>query len=536
MWGTLGNANLLLATSAHKGPGLRSNEKNDMAQPGGKIDLRRLLQIARRWKWLLIVPPILALAGAYVYVVTTPPLYTSTTTIMLGANQAIIKSVTDMAPGTEIKRLPKITDIAENIRQQLLAETTLNKVLDRIDLKPTEGVLEHAEELLRLQPHVDKQEVIRKLQLEWLAQKVETSLFFPRRGNYIQLSITHTNPDIAYNLTKNLADVFIEESLLAESVGPRETYVFASKQLEENKQELEEAREKLRAFKTNMAWSQTRSFGVNLQNETQIDAQIKSIDVEISEKRGQLQSLENQLGAMKDRIAIQLSGKAGGLRGQMLEKISSVAQLMVQASWRDPQVIKLNQEIATLREELQHEIRASGVAGGNGYSPRELDLAVQRQMTLTDLELLNRQKSVLEGLMQTYKQSLTQRPSQDLDLAQLQNNVGKLEEIVRTFEDQVRSTELIEGLRRSDAEVRYNITDPAKRPITPNTADQPKIVIMALFGGLGLGVGLVYLIEFFDHSFKSVEDVEEVLGLTVLGTVPKIDFGETSRAKREAAV
>jgi uncharacterized protein involved in exopolysaccharide biosynthesis len=507
-----------------------------MAQPGGKIDLRRLLQITRRWKWLLIVPPILALAGAYIYVVTTPPLYTSTTTIMLGANQAVIKSITDIAPGTEIKRLPKITDIAENIRQQLLAETTLNKVLDRTGLKPSESIIERAEELARLQSHADKQEIIRKLQLEWLAQKVETALSFPRRGNYIQLSITHANPDIAYNLTKSLAEVFIEESLLAESVGPRETYVFASKQLEENKQKLEEAREKLRAFKTNMAWSQTRSVGINLQNEAQIDVQIKSVDIEISQKRGQLQSLENQLGEMKDRIAFQFSGKAGSLRGQMLDKISSVAQLMVQASWRDPQVIKLNQEIATLREELQNEIHAAGVGAGNGYAARELDLAVQRQMMLTDLELLYRQKSVLEGLVQTYKQSLTQRPSQDLELAQLQNNVNKLEEIVRTFEDQVRSTELLDGLRRSDADVRYNITDPANRPITPNTADQPKIVIMALFGGLGLGVALVYLIEFFDHSFKSVEDIEQVLGLTVLGTVPKIEFGETDRAKREAAV
>jgi uncharacterized protein involved in exopolysaccharide biosynthesis len=507
-----------------------------MAQPGGKIDLRRLLQIARRWKWLLIVPPILTLAGAYAYVVTTPPLYTSTTTIMLGANQAVIKSITDIAPGTEIKRLPKITDIAENIRQQLLAESTLNKVLDRTDLKPSASIIERAEELARLPSHADKQEIIRKLQLEWLAQKVETALSFPRRGNYIQLSITHANPDIAYHLTKNLAEVFIEESLLAESVGPRETYVFASKQLEENKQKLEEAREKLRAFKTNMAWSQTRSVGINLQNEAQIDVQIKSVDIEISQKRGQLQSLDNQLGEMRDRIALQFSGKAGGLRGQMLDKISSVAQLMVQASWRDPQVIKLNQEIAALREELQNELRAAGVGAGNGYSARELDLAVQRQMTLTDLELLNRQRSVLEQMMQTYKQSLTQRPSQDLDLAQLQNNVNKLEEIVRTFEDQVRSTKWVEDLRRSDAEVRYNITAPANRPITPNTADQPKILLMALFGGLGLGVGLVYLIEFFDHSFKSVEDIEQVLGLTVLGTVPKIEFGEADRTKRKAAV
>jgi tyrosine-protein kinase Etk/Wzc len=503
-----------------------------MAQDG-KIDLRRLLQIARRWKWLIIVPPIAALLGAYAYVSTTPPQYTSTTTIMLGENQAIIRGVKDIAPGTDVKRLPKITDIAENIRQQLLAETTLNKVLDRTALKPTESILERAQKLLRLQPDADKQEVVRKLQLEWLAQKVETALSFPKRGNYIQLSIAHTNPDIAYKLTKNLAEVFIEESLLAESVGPRETYAFASKQLEENKLKLEEAREKLRRFKTNMVLTQTQSFDVNLQNGAQINAQIKSLDVEIFDKQRQLQSLENQLGDMKNLIAISLSGKAGSLRALMLEKIASVAQLMIQANWRDPQVIKLNQEIATLREELQQEIRATGAAGASGFSPRDLELAVQRQMTLTDLELLNRHKAILEGLVQTYKQSLTLRPSQDLELMQLQNNVSTLEEIVRTFEDQVRGTQWVEDLRRSDAEVRYNITDPAKQPITPNTAEQPKMLIMAFFGGLGLGAGLVYLIEFFDHSFKTVEDVEQVLGLTVLGTVPKIDFGETNRAKQK---
>jgi len=503
-----------------------------MAQ-AGKIDLRHLLQIAKRWKWLLIVPPILASIGAYCYVVTTPPQYMSMTTIMLGTNQSISPGMKD-ALGTENKGRQKITDIGENIRQQLLSETTLGKVLDRTGIKPTEGILDRAQEILRAQPDAKAQDIVRKLQLEWLAQKVETALSFPKRGNYIQLRITHTNPDMAYRLTKNLAEVFIEESLLAESVGPRETYVFATKELERYLEKLEKAREELRNFKTSMVQAQTRSSDVNVQNESQINAQIKSLAVEISEKRSQLLGLENQLGGMKDRLARQLSGKAANLRVQMLEKISNVAQLMVQANWRDPQVIKLNQEVAALREELQQEIRATG--SSNGYSARDLDLAVQRQIALTDLELLNRHKSVLDNSVQTYKQSLTRQPAQDLQLAQFQNNVITLEEIVRTFEEQARSSVLVDSLRRSDADVRYKILDPANKPITPNTADQPKVLIMAFFGGLGLGVGLVYLIEFFDHSFKSVEEVEQVLGLTVLGTVPKLALGEMRQSKREMAV
>jgi uncharacterized protein involved in exopolysaccharide biosynthesis len=496
-----------------------------MAQ-GGKIDLRSLLQIGKRWKWLLIVPPIAALIGAYVYIATSPPQYTSTTTILFGSNQFITPEMTKFTPGTEVKRF-KMIDVAENIRQQLLAETTLNKVIDRAGLKPSPSMLENVKEVLRSQPDADEQDIIRQLQLQWLYKRVETALIFPKRGNFIQLSITHTNPEQAYLLTKNLAEVFIDESLLAEGVGPQQTYEFASKELEKYTKKLEEARDRLRQFQTGVAREKTQTFEVNIQNETQIVSQIKSLAVEIADKNGQLQELENQMGEMKGRIVIRLSGKAVTLRAQMMEKISNVAQLMIQASWRDPQVIKLNQEIAALREELRQEIQSAGANGASdGYSPRDLDLAVQRQMTLTDLELLSRHKAVLDGLVQTYRQSLTQRPSHELQVVQLENNVKALEEIVKTFEDQARSMDWVKILRKNDAEVRYKILDPANRPITPNTSEQPKVFLMAFFGGLGFGVGLVYLIEFFDHSFKSVEEIEQFLGVTVLGTVPKLDFGE----------
>jgi uncharacterized protein involved in exopolysaccharide biosynthesis len=456
---------------------------------------------------------------------------------MFGSNQTILQNVQDITPGVETKSRFKITDVAENIRQQLRAESTLNKVIDRTGLKPTAAILERAQEILRTQPDANENDLIRKLQLEWLANKMETALAFPKRGNYIQLSITHTNPEIAYKLTKNLAEAFIEESLIAESIGPRGTKEFAEKQRAAYTQKLEEAREKLRQFKMNVVRSQTQNFDVNVQNEPQINAQLKSLAVEISGKRSQLQDIEAQLREKKNHIAVQLSPKAVSLRVQMLEKTTNVAELMVRADWRDPQVIKLNQETASLREALQQEIHSTGVSNAKtGYLPRDVDLAVQRQMVLTDLDLLNQRKAVLNGLVQRYKQSLTIQPSQDLILAQLQDSINTYDRYVKTFDEQVRGIDALDALRESDAKVRYKILDRASKPITPNTADNPKILLMAFFGGIGFGVGLVYLIEFFDHSFKSAEEVEQVLGLTVLGTVPKIDFGETIRVKREAAV
>jgi capsular polysaccharide biosynthesis protein len=50
-----------------------------------------------------------------------------------------------------------------------------------------------------------------------------------------------------------------------------------------------------------------------------------------------------------------------------------------------------------------------------------------------------------------------------------------------------------------------------------------KIGLMGLALGLVIGGGAVLLVELLDTSFKRVEDVEEVLGVKVLATVPKIE-------------
>lgn len=504
-----------------------------MAQPGGKLDLRRLLQIAKRWKWLLVVPPILALIGAYYYVATTPPQYTSSSKIVLGNNPYIAP---DMVAGV-VKSKNKMVDMRENIAAQVLSQSCLSEVIKRSGIKASQGIRERAEEILQNQPGGDKDAIVQKLQIDWLAPKVEAGLFFPRRGDYFQISITHSDPELAYSLTKNLAEVFIEESLLAEGAGPRATLDFTNQQLDIYTKQLEEARERLRQFRTGLVREKTRNFYIDAQNEPLINTQIKTIQADIVSKQSQLRDWDNQIGSAKEKIAFQFSPKALDLRGQLNEKNSNIAVLMVQLNWRDPQIIKLNQDIADLRERLQQELQATSAAGlAASFSPQELSRAVQRQMVLMDLEMLNREKATLENLVQTYKQSLTQQPGQDLQESQLQSEVNSLQEKVSNLREESQRLQMREALQSSDSEIRYKVQDPANRPITPTTADQPKTLLMALLGGLGFGIGLVYLIEFFDNSFKSVEDVEQVLGLTVLGTVPKMDFGETSRPKREAAV
>ena len=49
-----------------------------------------------------------------------------------------------------------------------------------------------------------------------------------------------------------------------------------------------------------------------------------------------------------------------------------------------------------------------------------------------------------------------------------------------------------------------------------------KLFIMVLAAGIGIGGGLIFLLEYMDNSFRKPEDLEATLGLPVLCTIPQL--------------
>src|SRR4029077_1395667 len=61
-------------------------------------------------------------------------------------------------------------------------------------------------------------------------------------------------------------------------------------------------------------------------------------------------------------------------------------------------------------------------------------------------------------------------------------------------------------------------------PITPNTRNN---LLLALFGGATLAVGLAFFFEYMDNRIKSPEEMKQYLGLPFLGMVPALFDGGT---------
>jgi|LSQX01.1.fsa_nt_gb capsular polysaccharide biosynthesis protein len=67
------------------------------------------------------------------------------------------------------------------------------------------------------------------------------------------------------------------------------------------------------------------------------------------------------------------------------------------------------------------------------------------------------------------------------------------------------------------------VIDEAIPPSAPFKPNRKLNIIIAVFLGIMAGVGLVFLIDYFDNTVKTAEDVEKHLGIPVIGTIPLID-------------
>lgn len=499
-----------------------------MAQ-GGKIDLRSILQLARRRKWILIIPPIVAFAGAMYRISTMEPTYRSRTTILIDQGRDMLKEMSNVLPNADGGKTARMRDMVEDIQKQLLSVEILGKVVDRVQLKASAGMREQVGQTVKAHPGADEAELIRNLQVDWLISRLTDNIIFPKRGNFVEISFEHKDPELAYNIVKALADVFIEHALKTESLEMQGTRKFSEEKEREFRAQYDAALTRLENYRTQLAREEGRSLVVGAGNLSTADARLQSLEVDITRQQQLVQELAGKLGGAVSPSSAMEFGRGASLYNQMLEKAGRLSGVAMQQDWKSPDVIRIKQDIADMREQYRSEALKAANTGGNA---RQAEAAAQYQVAKLDLDLLNRERNTLRGYRTDYERRVTVKPAQEAQLLKLQEQVNELAAIVGTFEDQTRGTILKEEFRRADAEVRFRVIDPANRPVTPITDDQNKIMLIAVFGGLGCGVGAVYLLEFFDHSFKSVDEIEAFLGLNVLGTIPKIQAADGGRVPR----
>lgn len=86
--------------------------------------------------------------------------------------------------------------------------------------------------------------------------------------------------------------------------------------------------------------------------------------------------------------------------------------------------------------------------------------------------------------------------------------------VAKTFQKEVKSIMNVDNVTLlAKAEMKNNPTPVAPSPLLN--------VAIAMVIGLIVGIGLAFLLEYIDNTIKDEKDIEDLLGMSVLGSVPK---------------
>jgi capsular exopolysaccharide synthesis family protein len=145
----------------------------------------------------------------------------------------------------------------------------------------------------------------------------------------------------------------------------------------------------------------------------------------------------------------------------------------------------------------------------------------------TDFDLFKARLGTYKRSIDSYKKDNPDILAHSLELLRLKRSKEIYENVYGYLLEKAEE----ERIQSASSSAGIKIVDIARMPDKPIPKNEMRFYIMGIVLGLALGLPLAFLLEYNDTTIKTTEDIEKILGLPVLGTIPHII--ETRKEKQE---
>lgn len=491
------------------------------------FDPRQYLRVINKRKILLILPFLGVIFTVMLGSLFISPVYQSSTVILISEPQLLSQNVERMASGRSRERL-------DTMRRQITSRDYLLRLVRTLQWDQDPALRARAEEERELFPNLTTDEIVER----WLISSLRNQVSVRSEGSdLLVITVQDSDPRNALLLAKTLTQVFIDETLRRELSGVRGALEFSNEQLAIYEQRLEQSREQLRLFREQILRSSLQRDTESKENLERINSLVATADVDLRQAEEQITTLTirlqnlstSQPPVLNDPVLLELKTKYSQSGRQL-------ADLLTEYTWRDGRVILLSEQINALRQDLKAGLgEFCRQATGQG-DPVYCDLFTTLELTRADEQFYRNKWLTLNSYTDNLERSLVRGPNDELTLERLKEEVASNRMLYQMFLDQSRGVQIQEAAHRTAAEGRFRTMEPAVLPLRPVKPNRLRLAILGVVMGLMLGLALVFLVEFLDHSLSTVEEVEQYLGLPVLVTIPRMDLGKKRRQKNLVAI
>lgn len=349
-----------------------------------------------------------------------------------------------------------------------------------------------------------------------------------RNTDIVKISFSSERPEIAQAVAAKAVEVLQNQNLKVRRQESSSVKHFIDKQIEVVRQRLNEAEEKLRAFKAseNIISLEDESKQV-LERITQAEVLSNQIETERDAKQRRLAILRQKLKEQKESLSSDVIDINSPLIARLKEKLIQLqlkyANLKVQNfSENHPKMVELKLEIDQTKKRLTSATRA--LFADNKYQGvidplSQIQKYVEEAIFLeVELESLKAQETKLKQILLEYSRYLKSIPDKELELFRLMrdkevNNKIYLQLLEQREQARIREASEIANIR---------LIEPAYLPRLPSYPRKILNILIGLFSGTIFGLFLVFIKDFSRSIPRTQEEIEELLRQPVLATIPKL--------------
>jgi capsular exopolysaccharide synthesis family protein len=346
----------------------------------------------------------------------------------------------------------------------------------------------------------------------------------------LELSFKSTVPQEAVAVVNQLMNFYLENNIRTNRAEATAARRFIEEQLPKTKDTVRQAEAALRGFKE-------RNKIVALQEEAKsavtviadLESRIAKAQVDLTNANTRSAALQNQLGMNSQQAtAISSLSQSRGVQ-KVLEDFQAIeSQLEVERSRFQedaPVIVNLKSKEALLKDLLQKRIKQ--VLGDQKQSVDgnlqigELQQRLTSEFVNSEVErlVLTNQIAALANVNFNYKERANVIPQLEQSQRELEREVQAAQATYETLLKKLQEVRITEQQNVGNARIIQAALVPEK-PVAPR-----KLLNFGLGGVVGilLAVITVLVLDARDTSLKTVREVRELLGYTLLGIVPNFE-------------
>ena len=497
-------------------------------------NLSKLLQVAKRRRWWVLIPASVVALGACVTSLLLPQRFESEATILVERQQVPERYVTANSTIDVREVLLSMTDA-------ILSRTQLLQIIDEFGLYPQERQRLAPEQLVELMRS--------DIEIEPYQRNSQSPDL-----NAFKISFTGRDPHTAQAVTTKLTRLFIEKSDKSREEQATGTTSFLSDELAAAAVDLKQQESRVREFKMQALGELPEQQQGNLAILAGLHAQLQNTMATLSRAREQqvyLQSLLSQYESLSPAaVTVPETGTASSqdaLRAELTRLRNERADLVARYTPEYPDVVKIDGQIKDLQALLAASMKAPkpGTAGPDKGTPQApptegnaTTAQLKSQLEANRLEIenaLNDEKQ-MEARIADYQRRLNLTPVREEQLAELLRGYDQSKQHYDDLLNKKTQSELATSLERRQEGQRFNIIDPPSLPMKPASPNHLKISLAGLLAGIAVGAALAFLVESKDHSLRNEQDLRWTFSFPLMLGVPILLSKAEKRRRSRMAV